>query len=78
MFLTRRYMPWNLHEPRKGEYDFGTGQNDMSAFLDFVTFIQMAREEDLFVVLRPGPFICAEWEFGGLPSLSRNRFIRVH
>ena len=40
----------------------------MSAFLNLRAFIQMAREEDLFVILRPGPFICAEWEFGGLPS----------
>lgn len=39
----------------------------MSPFLDVVEFIKIAQEEDLFVILRPGPYICAEWEFGGLP-----------
>lgn len=60
-------MPWNLHEPRLGEYDFGEGQNDLSAFLNVTAFVEMARQEDLFVILRPGPFICSEWDFGGLP-----------
>ncbi|XP_057375258.1 beta-galactosidase-1-like protein 2 [Daphnia carinata] len=62
------YMPWNLHEPRRGEYDFSEGQNDMSAFLNVTAFVEMAQQEDLFVILRPGPYICSEWEFGGLPS----------
>nr|CAD7392462.1 unnamed protein product [Timema cristinae] len=62
------YFPWNLHEPRRDVYDFGDGDNDMSAFLDFKKFIQIAQEEDLLVNARPGPYICAEWEFGGLPS----------
>ena len=48
-------------------YDFGTLDEEMSVFLDIRTFILMAKEEDLFVVLRPGPYICSEWEFGGLP-----------
>ena len=39
----------------------------MSNFLDIVSYLQIAQEEDLFVILRPGPYICAEWEFGGLP-----------
>ena len=60
-------MPWNLHEPRQGVYDFGEGQTDLSPFLNITAFIEIAREEDLFVIVRPGPFICAEWEFGGLP-----------
>ena len=62
-------MPWNLHEPRQGEYDFGEGQNDFSFFLNVTAFVEIAREEDLFVILRPGPYICSEWEFGGLPRL---------
>ncbi|KAL7630411.1 UNVERIFIED_CONTAM: hypothetical protein RMT77_019426 [Armadillidium vulgare] len=62
------YMPWNLHNPAKGKFDFGTGDEALSPFLDVRTFVQMAQEEDLFVLLRPGPYICAEWEFGGLPS----------
>lgn len=64
-----RYVPWNLHEPTKGVYDFGDGNREMSIFLDVVSFIKMAKEEDLLVILRPGPYICAEWDFGGLPRL---------
>lgn len=62
-----RYVPWNLHEPMKDVYDFGDGKREMSIFLDIVTFIKLAKEEDLLVILRPGPYICAEWDFGGLP-----------
>lgn len=39
----------------------------MSIFLDLISYIKIAQEEDVFVILRPGPYICAEWEFGGLP-----------
>ncbi|XP_012265320.2 beta-galactosidase-1-like protein 2 [Athalia rosae] len=62
------YVPWNLHEPVRDSYDFGDGNNDYSDLLDIVKFIQTAQEEDLFVIVRPGPYICAEWDFGGLPS----------
>ncbi|MBQ2986265.1 MAG: beta-galactosidase [Tyzzerella sp.] len=55
------YCAWNLHEPYQGEYDF-TGR------LDIERFIQIATELGLYVIVRPGPFICAEWEFGGLPG----------
>jgi beta-galactosidase len=55
------YVPWNLHEPRPGAFDF-TGN------LDLVRYIERAREHDLRVLVRPGPFICAEWDFGGLPA----------
>ena len=55
------YVFWNLHEPSPGHYDF-TGQNDLAAF------IQAAHEEGLYVILRVGPYICGEWELGGLPS----------
>ena len=61
------YVPWNLHEPEKGVFDFGDGGRDFSAFLDLPRFIQMAQEEDLFVIFRPGPYVCGEWEFGGPP-----------
>ncbi len=61
------YVPWNLHNPERGVFDFGDGDRDMSAFLDLRSFLLMAQEEDLFVIFRPGPYICAEWEFGGLP-----------
>lgn len=61
------YVPWNLHEPRIGHFDFGQGENDFSPFLDVRKFIQTAQEEDLLVLFRPGPYICTEWDFGGLP-----------
>jgi beta-galactosidase GanA len=63
------YVPWNLHEPFKDTFDFGEnhGSNDMSLFLDVRKFIQIAQEEDLLLILRPGPFICSEFEFGGMP-----------
>ena len=54
------YCAWNLHEPKPGEYDF-------SQRLDIAKFIRTAAEFDLMVIVRPGPYICAEWEFGGLP-----------
>lgn len=55
------YIPWNVHEPRKGEFCF-TGMADV------VRFVRTAEELGLYVILRPSPYICAEWEFGGLPG----------
>jgi beta-galactosidase len=55
------YVFWNLHEPRRGVYDF-TGQNDIAEY------IREAQQEGLNVILRPGPYICAEWDLGGYPS----------
>ncbi|XP_072282552.1 beta-galactosidase-1-like protein 2 [Pyxicephalus adspersus] len=55
------YVPWNLHEPQRGKFDF-TGNLDIRAFLD------IAAEVGLWVILRPGPYICSEWDLGGLPS----------
>ena len=55
------YTCWNLHEPREGEFDFSGG-------LDIKEYIKIAGEVGLNVILRPGPYICAEWEFGGLPA----------
>ncbi len=54
------YMCWNLHEPEEGVYDF-------SGILDFEAYIRLAQELGLYVIVRPGPFICAEWDNGGLP-----------
>ncbi|MVT12257.1 glycoside hydrolase family 35 protein [Chitinophaga tropicalis] len=54
------YVFWNVHEPEKGQYDF-SGNNDIAAF------VKIAQEEGLWVVLRPSPYVCAEWEFGGYP-----------
>ena len=55
------YIPWNLHEPKKGEFNF-------SGHADIEKFIQLATEMELYIILRPTPYICAEWEFGGLPA----------
>ena len=55
------YTCWNLHEPREGTFDF-------DGPLDVVRFVDLAASLGLHVILRPGPFICAEWDFGGLPS----------
>ncbi|XP_063613408.1 beta-galactosidase-1-like protein 2 [Penaeus indicus] len=72
------YVPWNLHEPRQGEFDFGDLGEPMSMFLDVRAFVQMAQEEDLFVIFRPGPYICSEWDFGGMPSfLLRDHTMQV-
>ncbi|MDP4261729.1 MAG: beta-galactosidase [Bacteroidota bacterium] len=54
------YVFWNAHEPFPGKYDFSDNNN-------IAAFIQIAREEGLWVVLRPSPYVCAEWEFGGYP-----------
>ena len=54
------YIPWNLHEPRKGEFCF-------SGMLDVARFISIAGELGLKAILRPAPYICAEWEWGGFP-----------
>ncbi|MDH7460740.1 beta-galactosidase [Chitinophagaceae bacterium 26-R-25] len=59
------YVFWNVHEPQKGQYDF-KGNNDIGEF------VQMAQEEGLWVVLRPSPYVCAEWEFGGYPYWLQN------
>ena len=61
------YVPWNLHEPERGVFDFGDGGRDFSAFLNLRRFVEIAKEEDLLVLFRPGPYICSEWDFGGLP-----------
>jgi len=55
------YVFWNVHEPRPGAYDF-SGNADVAAF------VRMAQEEGLYVILRPGPYSCAEWDFGGFPA----------
>jgi beta-galactosidase len=55
------YVAWNLHEPRPGQFRF-------SEDLDLAAFVRLAQELGLYVIVRPGPFICAEWEFGGLPA----------
>ena len=54
------YIFWNSHEQQKGVFDF-TGNNDIRAF------VKLAQKNDMWVIVRPGPYVCAEWEMGGLP-----------
>ncbi|MDL2241542.1 beta-galactosidase [Bacteroidales bacterium OttesenSCG-928-L03] len=54
------YVFWNFHEPEEGKYDF-SGQKDIAAFCS------LAQKHGLYVIVRPGPYVCAEWEMGGLP-----------
>jgi len=55
------YVPWNLHEPLPGQFNF-------SGIADIERFIEIASDLHLYVIVRPSPYICAEWEFGGLPA----------
>jgi len=55
------YVFWNLHEPQPGKFDF-TGN------LDIAEFVREAGQEGLYVIVRPGPYICTEWDFGGIPA----------
>ena len=59
------YVFWNVHEPLQGKYDF-SGNNDIAEF------VKVAKEEGLWVILRPSPYVCAEWEFGGYPYWLQN------
>lgn len=54
------YVFWNIHEQQEGVFDF-TGNNDVAAF------IKLAQKNGMYVIVRPGPYVCAEWEMGGLP-----------
>jgi beta-galactosidase len=65
------YLMWNALEPEPGRFDFA-GRND------FVRFVELCAEEGMWVYLRPGPYVCAEWDFGGLPPwLLRDPGMRV-
>lgn len=65
------YVPWNLHEPERGMFDF-EDQLDLEAYL------HLAARLGFWVILRPGPYICAEWDLGGLPSwLLRDENMRL-
>lgn len=54
------YIPWNLHEKEKGQYNF-------TGILDIARYVRTAQELGLMVIVRPSPYICGEWEFGGFP-----------
>ena len=54
------YIFWNIHEQKEGQFDF-TGNNDVAEFC------RIAQKNGMYVIVRPGPYVCAEWEMGGLP-----------
>ena len=54
------YVFWNIHEQREGQFDF-TDNNDVAEFC------RLAQKNGMYVIVRPGPYVCAEWEMGGLP-----------
>ena len=54
------YVFWNIHEPEKDHFDF-TGDNDVAEFC------RLAQKNGMYIIVRPGPYVCAEWEMGGLP-----------
>lgn len=60
------YVPWNFHEPQPGMFNFD-GDRDLERFLN------LTAELGLLVILRPGPYICAEWDMGGLPAWLLNK-----
>lgn len=54
------YLCWNLHEKKEGQFDF-------SGWLDFGEYLRLAQEMGLYAIVRPGPYICSEWDLGGMP-----------
>ena len=65
------YIPWNIHEPNEGKFDF-------EGIKDIEKFLEIAKELGLYAIVRPSPYICAEWEFGGLPPwLLKNKGIKL-
>ena len=64
------YVPWNLHEPEEGSFDF-------SGRLDLRRFLRLCAEEGLYVLLRPSPYICSECDFGGLPYWLMNKELTI-
>ncbi|MZQ47920.1 MAG: beta-galactosidase [Bacteroidales bacterium] len=55
------YIFWNFHEPREGEYDFTTSNHNLAQF------IKTVQDEGMWLLVRPGPYVCAEWDLGGIP-----------
>lgn len=53
---------WNYHEVSKGVFDYETENKNLPLFLE------LAQKHNMFVLFRPGPYVCAEWDFGGLPA----------
>src|SRR4030042_2880117 len=55
------YIFWNFHEAAEGIFDFASGNHNLGEF------IRIVQDEDMWLIVRPGPYVCAEWELGGIP-----------
>lgn len=55
------YVFWNAHEKKPGQFDF-------SGNLDVAEFVRICQEEGMWMIVRPGPYVCSEWDFGGMPA----------
>lgn len=65
------YLPWNLHEPEEGVFNF-------DGLANVIEFFEIAHSLGMYVIARPSPYICAEWEFGGLPYwLLKDRNLQI-
>lgn len=65
------YVPWNMHEPYQGQFNF-------EGLADIESYLELAQSMGLYIILRPSAFICAEWDFGGLPGwLIKDKNLRV-
>lgn len=56
------YIMWNYHETERGKFDYQTGNKNLALFLE------LAKKYNLYVLIRPGPYVCAEWDLGGFPA----------
>lgn len=65
------YVTWNLHEPQPGVYKW-------DGFGDVERFLEIANDLDLMVLLRPGPYACGEWEFGGFPAWLASKKVSMY
>ncbi|CAM6096522.1 unnamed protein product [Calypogeia fissa] len=61
--VIQTYVPWNLHQPQEAQLNF-----EKNTFADLEGYLQLAQRLELLVMLRPGPYICGEWDFGGFPA----------
>ena len=60
------YVPWNVHQPTITSFDFEQGRSNI------LEFLRLAKQNQLLVLLRAGPYMCGEWDFGGLPPWLRS------
>lgn len=60
------YIMWNYHETEREKFDYTTGNKNLGLFLE------LAKKYNMYVLIRPGPYVCAEWDLGGFPARMLN------